>query len=67
MPCGLLRLRGGGSEIDFSRLSVVPYILIMLRFAIHADKGKTEEPEKVVLSDYGIMALVPIWAAMFLV
>jgi decaprenyl-phosphate phosphoribosyltransferase len=52
---------------DVSRLSVIPFILIVLRFAIHVDKGKTEEPEKVVLSDFGILALVPIWVAMFLV
>jgi decaprenyl-phosphate phosphoribosyltransferase len=52
---------------DISRLSVVPFILIMLRFAIHVDKGRAEEPEKVVLSDFGILALAPIWAAMFLV
>jgi decaprenyl-phosphate phosphoribosyltransferase len=55
----------GMSEI--SRLSVVPFILIMLRFAMHVDKGRAEEPEKVVLSDFGILALAPIWAAMFLV
>jgi decaprenyl-phosphate phosphoribosyltransferase len=52
---------------DLSRLSVVPFILIMLRFAMHVDKGRAEEPEKVVLSDFGILALAPIWAAMFLV
>ena len=52
---------------DISRLSVVPFILIMLRFAMHVDKGRAEEPEKVVLSDFGILALAPIWAAMFLV
>ena len=49
-----------------SRLSVVPFILIMLRFAMHVDKGHAEEPEKVVLSDFGILALAPVWAAMFL-
>jgi decaprenyl-phosphate phosphoribosyltransferase len=52
---------------DLSRLSVVPFILIMLRFAMHVDKGRAEEPEKVVLSDLGILVLAPIWAVMFLV
>ena len=52
---------------DLSRLSVIPFILIMLRYAFYIDKGKTEEPEKVVLSDQGIMALVLIWATMFIV
>ena len=50
-----------------SRLSVVPFILIMLRYAMHVDKGRAEEPEKVVLSDFGILTLAPIWAVMFLV
>lgn len=55
--------RGGGAA---ARLSVIPFTLILLRYARDVDAATAESPEKILLGDGGLIALGLIWASLFL-
>ena len=46
--------------------SVIPFCLILLRYARDIDAGVAEEPEEVVLRDRPLLALVAVWLVLFL-
>ena len=50
----------------FSRLSVIPFILVLLRYAIFADRGQAESPEKIIWSDRQIQVYASLWILVFL-
>jgi decaprenyl-phosphate phosphoribosyltransferase len=50
----------------FSRLSVIPFILVLLRYAIFADRGQAESPEKIIWSDRQIQIYASLWILVFL-
>lgn len=49
----------------WSALSIAPFVLAMLRYALDADMGRAEEPEAVLLRDPGLQALGLLWLATF--
>ncbi|MFB9376683.1 decaprenyl-phosphate phosphoribosyltransferase [Kineococcus gynurae] len=56
------------SEVSFrySVLSVVPFVLAILRYAVDVDKGQAEEPEELALHDKTLLALALIWVVVLL-
>lgn len=51
---------------SFAVLSIVPFSLIMLRYAFHADRGVAEAPETIVLTDRVMQLMAIAWVGMFL-
>jgi decaprenyl-phosphate phosphoribosyltransferase len=46
-------------------LSIVPFVLGILRYAYLADIGQGARPEDVVLSDHTMQLVVAVWVALF--
>jgi len=47
------------------QLTIVPFVLAMLRYALLVETGCAEAPEDVLLGDATILALCTIWALLF--
>lgn len=45
----------------WSALSVVPFVLAVMRYAVNVDRGGGEEPEEVVLRDRMLLGLGGLW------
>ena len=45
----------------WTTLSIVPFVLALLRYALDTDRGKVEEPEEVVLRDRTLLVLGLCW------
>jgi decaprenyl-phosphate phosphoribosyltransferase len=45
----------------WTTLSIVPFVLALLRYALDTDRGKVEEPEEVVLRDHTLLFLGLCW------
>ncbi|MFC8510547.1 decaprenyl-phosphate phosphoribosyltransferase [Streptomyces sp. NPDC057411] len=54
-----------GSLLPWRQLSVVAFILAVLRYAVFADRGTAGEPEDVVLRDRPLAVIGLVWAAMY--
>ena len=46
-------------------MSVVPFVLILLRYARDIDAGLAEAPEQLVFTDRALQAMGVIWVVMF--
>jgi decaprenyl-phosphate phosphoribosyltransferase len=57
-------LSADGSAL-WARLSVVPFVLLLLRYARDVDTGRAEAPEDLVWRDHTLQALVGVWGFMF--
>ena len=57
---------GNGGSAMWARLSVIPFVLLLLRYARDVDSGTAEAPEDLVWGDRVLQALGVIWAAMFM-
>jgi decaprenyl-phosphate phosphoribosyltransferase len=57
---------GVGNEMWFE-LSIVPFVLGILRYALLLEQGQGGAPEEVVLSDRVLLALGAVWAVFFAV
>ena len=57
---------GNGESALWARLSVVPFVLLLLRYARDVDSGTAEAPEDLVWGDRVLQALAAIWAIMFM-
>lgn len=57
---------GASRDDKFVEMSTVPFSLIMLRYAFHADRGMAEAPETVVLTDRVLQGLALAWVGLFL-
>jgi len=55
-------IRHTGSN-HWSVLSVIPFVIALLRYAVDVDSGLAGEPEEIVLHDRMLMILGGIWAA----
>ncbi|MFJ9827453.1 decaprenyl-phosphate phosphoribosyltransferase [Streptomyces sp. NPDC101160] len=55
----------GGSLLPWRQLSVVAFVLAVLRYAVFADRGTAGEPEDVVLRDRPLAVIGLVWAAMY--
>lgn len=56
---------GGGGGGLWARVSVVPFVLILLRYARDIDTGVAEAPEETLLKDRVLQVLSLIWVATF--
>lgn len=56
---------GNGGSAMWARLSVIPFVLLLLRYARDVDAGTAEAPEDLVWGDRVLQGLGLIWAAMF--
>lgn len=57
----------GASRNDlFVEMSTVPFSVIMLRYAFHADRGAAEAPETIVLTDRVLQLMAVVWVGLFL-
>ncbi|XCW06726.1 decaprenyl-phosphate phosphoribosyltransferase [Streptomyces sp. HUAS MG47] len=59
---------GGGAAgtlLPWRQLSVVAFILAVLRYAVFADRGAAGAPEDVVLRDRPLAVIGVVWAAMY--
>ncbi|MFB7865298.1 decaprenyl-phosphate phosphoribosyltransferase [Streptomyces sp. NPDC056069] len=54
-----------GTLLPWRQLSVVAFVLAVLRYAVFADRGTAGEPEDVVLRDRPLAAIGLAWAAMY--
>jgi decaprenyl-phosphate phosphoribosyltransferase len=48
---------------EWSVVSIVPFVVALLRYAVDVDSGAAGEPEEIVLHDHMLMALGGVWAA----
>jgi len=51
----------------WTTLSIVPFVLALLRYALDTDRGKVEEPEEVVLHDRTLLVLGLCWLVTYAV
>ena len=56
---------GNGGTAMWARLSVIPFVLLLLRYARDVDAGTAEAPEDLVWNDRVLQFLGVLWAAMF--
>ncbi|MEU5161602.1 decaprenyl-phosphate phosphoribosyltransferase [Streptomyces sp. NPDC020875] len=66
----LWALEGGGTAtgtalLPWRQLSVIAFILAVLRYAVFADRGAAGAPEDVVLGDRALAVIGVVWAAMY--
>ena len=63
----LWALEGGAhaSVVPWRQLSMVAFILAVLRYAVFADRGTAGEPEEVVLGDRALALIGVAWIAMY--
>jgi len=69
----LWALEGGGTHaaptatglLPWRQLSVVAFILAVLRYAVFADRGTAGEPEEVVLGDRALAVIGLVWLGMY--
>jgi decaprenyl-phosphate phosphoribosyltransferase len=52
-----------GAGIPWHAISIAPFVLGTLRYAVHVDAGEAGEPEDIVLHDRVLQALGAIWLA----
>jgi decaprenyl-phosphate phosphoribosyltransferase len=50
-----------GSSVPWQSLSIVPFVLGLLRYAVDIDAGQASEPEDIVLGDRGLQAIGLVW------
>ena len=58
--------RGEGLDVPWFGLSIVPFVLGVLRYELLVEEGHGGEPEQVLLRDRGTQALVAVWTALIL-
>jgi decaprenyl-phosphate phosphoribosyltransferase len=49
------------STVPWAELSVAPFVLAMLRYAVDIDRGTAGTPEDIALQDRGLQALAAAW------
>ena len=49
--------------IPWAMLSIAPFVLAILRYAVDVDKGEAGAPEEIVLRDRVLLVLALLWAA----
>ncbi len=47
-------------------LSVVPFVLALMRYAVDVDEGRAEEPEELILGDRVLVGLGLVWCGSLL-
>ena len=52
-------------QVSWAQVSVAPFVLAILRYAVDVDSGRASSPEDVVLRDRGLQVLGIVWLATF--
>jgi decaprenyl-phosphate phosphoribosyltransferase len=53
------------ASVPWYQLSILPFVLAILRYALVLDQGRGSAPEEVVLSDRTLQVIGVVWAAVF--
>ncbi len=53
------------ASVPWYQLSILPFVLAILRYALVLDQGRGSAPEEVVLSDRTLQVIGVLWAAVF--
>lgn len=53
------------SEINWQAISIAPFVMGLLRYAVDVDRGLADEPEEAVLRDHVLQVLAVLWVATF--
>ena len=53
---------GGGNPL-LAQLSIIPFVLALLRYAVDIDRGAAGEPESIVAGDRVLQVLAIVWVA----
>lgn len=56
-----------GSDLPWYQLSIVPFAVAILRYALVLDQGRGSAPEEVVLADRPLQVIGLVWAVVFAV
>jgi decaprenyl-phosphate phosphoribosyltransferase len=56
----------GATSNQWSVISIIPFVVALLRYSVDVDSGAAGEPEEIVLHDRMLMVLGVIWAACLL-
>ena len=51
---------------NWAVVSIVPFVLAIMRYAVDVDRGEAEEPEEIALHDRVLLALALAWVAVLL-
>ncbi len=54
-----------GTGIPWQAISIAPFVLALLRYAVDIDRGLAGEPEDIVLRDHVLQAIGLVWLATF--
>lgn len=54
-----------GSDINWQAISIAPFVVGLLRYAVDIDRGLAGEPEEAVLRDPGLQVLGLAWLVVF--
>ncbi len=57
----------GASEVPWHALSIAPFVLGLMRYAVVIDAGRAGEPEDIIWRDRGLQLLGLVWLALVLV
>lgn len=55
----------GRTSAPWSAISVGPFVVAVLRYALDVDRGEAAEPEDIVLRDRGLQAIAVLWLLTF--
>jgi decaprenyl-phosphate phosphoribosyltransferase len=53
-----------GTGVPWHAISIAPFVLSVLRYAVHVDAGEAGEPEDIVLHDRVLQGLAVVWLAL---
>ena len=53
------------ATIPWYQLSILPFVLGVLRYALLVDQGKGAAPEEIVLGDRALQVIGVLWAVLF--
>ena len=60
-------MQSGSSRTVLLQLSIVPFLLGLLRYAVDIEHGRAGEPEDIVLGDRALQAIGAAWLVLFMV
>jgi decaprenyl-phosphate phosphoribosyltransferase len=56
-------MAAGEDGVPWATISIAPFVISVLRYAVDVDKGTAGAPEEIVLGDRTLLVLGVIWVA----
>jgi len=56
---------GGGEDVPWTAMSIAPFVLAVLRYAVDVDGGRAGAPDEIALRDRVLQVLALLWLATF--